>query len=424
MARSQKVEFKGADGQTLAARLDLPEGKPRAFSLFAHCFTCSKDIFAASRIASTLAERGIAVLRFDFTGLGASEGEFANTNFSSNVQDLLHAVAYLRKTWEAPRLLVGHSLGGAAVLAAAGDVPEVGAVATIGAPGQVDHVLHNFGTSIEAIRNEGVAEVKLAGRPFTIKRQFVEDVEKQRLAERIATMRKALLVMHAPQDQTVGIDNATAIFRAAKHPKSFVSLDGADHLLSKRVDAIYAADVIAAWIGRQDGEEAQSAGAGATAGDHPEAGAGAGLPDGVVRVEETGAGQFQQRMRVGAHTVLADEPRSYGGDDTGPTPYDLLSMGLGACTSMTLRMYAARKGLDLEPVVVDVKHAKVHAQDCADCGEGHEGRIDRFERTIRLGGHVSDEMRSKLLEIADKCPVHRTLEQSAAVVTTLEDGKG
>ncbi|MEM6499367.1 MAG: bifunctional alpha/beta hydrolase/OsmC family protein [Pseudomonadota bacterium] len=397
--------FAGHDGGELAARLDMPAGPVRGYALFAHCFTCSKDLFAARHIAQSLAQHGFAVLRFDFTGLGSSQGEFANTNFSSNVQDLLKAADYLRENFEAPSVLVGHSLGGAAVLAAAGDIPEVKGVATIGAPADVGHVLHQFGGSLDEIRETGKAEVSLAGRPFTITKNFVDDAEGSRLEDRIATMKKALLVLHSPIDQTVGIENASKIFVAAKHPKSFISLDNADHLVSKPADAAYAAGLIAAWAARfvpepEVSEEASEA----------------------VIVTETGLGKFTNAVMVGRHRLSADEPKSVGGLDTGPSPYDYLSVSLGTCTAMTLRMYAGYKKLTLGKVSVEVSHGKVAADHCHDCGEAAEGRggkIDRFERIISVEGEVDPELQDKLIEIAGKCPVHRTLESSAAVVTKL-----
>lgn len=399
---SEKVTFPGHTGEMLAARLDMPAGPPRAFALFAHCFTCSKDIFAAARIATALAENGFAVLRFDFTGLGASDGEFANTNFSSNVQDLLEAAKFLRENHAAPSLLVGHSLGGAAVLAAAGDIPEVRAVSTIGAPADAEHVIHNFGAAIDEIEHTGSATVKLAGRDFTIHKQFLDDVRGSSLTDRLAKLKRALLVFHAPLDQTVGIENAGAIFSAAKHPKSFISLDDADHLLSRRADAIYVANVLAAWSSRFLEQETDA--------DKPDA------PSHGVLVRETRQGKFQNQVVVGQHHLLADEPKSVAGLDSGPSPYDFLSIALGACTSMTLRMYADRKGWDLGQVSVLVDHDKVHAEDCAECGE-REGRVDRFERTITVEGDVPQEWADKLEEIAGKCPVHRTLEKSSVVAT-------
>ena len=402
--RSMKVTFTGSQGEPLSALLDLPAGPAEAYAVFAHCFTCSKDIFAAARIAGALAARGIGVLRFDFTGLGMSGGEFANTNFSSNVEDLLCAVDFLRREHQAPAILIGHSLGGAAVLAAAGDVPEAKAVATIAAPADADHVIHNFKADLSRIEETGEAEVTLAGRKFSIRKQFLDDVREQNLATRISSLRKALLVFHAPLDQTVGIENAAKIFDAAKHPKSFISLDDASHLLARRSDALYVADVLAAWASRYIGSEVAD-----DAGGDPE----------NVTVTETGAGKFQQRVARGPHRLIADEPESYGGLGSGPNPYDFLSIALGACTSMTLRMYADKKGIDLGRVSVEVAHAKVHAKDCAECAEGREGYIDRFERTIHIEGGIAPELEAKIVEIAGKCPVHRTLEKSSAVVTKL-----
>ncbi len=401
-----KTEFTGANGDQLAARLDLPAGPVRGFALFAHCFTCSKDLAAARHVSQKLAGHGIGVLRFDFTGLGSSQGEFANTNFSSNVQDLLKAADHLRAKFEAPTILIGHSLGGAAVLAAASEIPEAKAVVTIGAPADVGHVLHNFGTSLDEIRQNGEAEVNLAGRAFTIRKSFVDDAEEHRLEDKIGNLKKALLVMHAPLDATVGIENATAIFTAAKHPKSFVSLDDADHLVSRREDAAFAARVIAGWASKYvRGDEPSDA----SVGDE-------------VKVSETGLGKFQNAILAGKHRLLADEPKSVGGDDTGPSPYEFLSIALGACTTMTLRMYASHKKLELPQVTVTVDHGKVAAAHCEDCGaavEGRAGKIDRFERTIHVHGELPDGLADKLVEIADKCPVHKTLTAGAAVVTKI-----
>ena len=397
---TEKLEFEGHSGDRLAARLDRPAGRPRAAALFAHCFTCSKDIAAAKRIAARLTEQGLAVLRFDFTGLGHSGGEFANTGFTSNVEDLRRAAAHLDAMGLAPQILIGHSLGGAAVLAAAGAVASCRAVVTIGAPADPGHVLENFASSLGEIRAEGTAEVDLAGRRFRISRGFVEDVEGSKLAGAIGSLRRALLVLHAPRDAQVGIENATEIFVAAKHPKSFVTLDGADHLLTRGEDAAYAADVIAAWASRY---------LDATTPD--------GAPEGVVRVAEADPTGFLQTIAVGpGHHLLADEPASVGGGDLGPGPYDLLSAGLGACTAMTIRMYARRKDWPLDHVSVDVEHGKIHAEDCADC-ETKDGKIDRFVRRIRLEGTLDAAQRARLMEIADRCPVHRTLESEISIVT-------
>ena len=399
----EKITFEGALGAPLAARLDRPAGPHRATALFAHCFSCSKDIAAARRIAGRLTAAGFAVLRFDFTGLGHSGGEFANTTFTSNVDDLGAAAAWLEAQGMAPQLLIGHSLGGAAALKAAGGIDSVRAVATIGAPCDPHHVTHNFAHAIDTIEAEGSAEVSLGGRPFTIGRDFVRDTAEAKLAPAIAGLKRALLVLHAPRDAVVGIDNAGDIFAAAKHPKSFVTLDGADHLLSRPEDAEYAAGVIAAWA-----ERYLDAAAPETPRD---------VPEGVVRACEGDPGGFLQDISAGPrHQLLADEPESYGGTDRGPSPYGLVAAGLAACTSMTIRMYARRKGWPLEHVQVDVSHAKVHGQDGA-AAEGGGARIDRFARLVHLRGALSEEQRARLLEIADRCPVHRTLEAGAQVVT-------
>lgn len=398
------VTFAGSDGTTLSGRLDLPGGTPRAWALFAHCFTCSKNSKAATFISAALAARGIAVLRFDFTGLGASKGEFSDTNFSSNVSDLVAAAEFLRREHQAPQLLIGHSLGGAAVIAAAAEIAEIRAVVTLNAPADPAHVLKNFAGAEEAIRRDGEASVKLGGRSFRIRRQFVEDVEGQRLADALAGMGKALLVMHAPEDEIVAFDNGTRLFAQATQPKSFVSLDGADHLLTRRGDAAYVAEVLAAWAGRYV--------APMTADED----------NAVVRVEETREGKYTQRIAAAGHLLFADEPVSAGGLGSGPSPYDLLLAGLGACTAMTLRMYADMKKLPLERVQVELRHEKIHAQDCADC-ETKEGKVDRIERVIRLDGDLDEAQQQKLLEIANKCPVHRTLHGEVTVPTRLEPGE-
>ena len=406
-----RLTFAGSLGHELAARLDLPSAGVRAYALFAHCFTCTKDIVAARHIAAKLASLGIAVLRFDFTGLGSSEGEFQNTNFSSNVEDLVLAANHLRTHYRAPAILIGHSLGGAAVLAAAHRIPEAKAVVTIGAPSDVAHVLHHFQAHLDDIERDGVANVTLAGRTFPISRGLVEDAKGQAIEHHVANLRKALLVMHAPRDQTVGIEHATAIFTAAKHPKSFVSLDSADHLLSDSQDAAYAAEVLAVWASRYVPQDEENAGED--------------RHDGVV-VSETGAGKFQNEIVAGRHRLLADEPASAGGLDSGPSPYDYLAAALGACTSMTLRVYAEHKQLALGRLTVSVRHGKLPAEHCQDCGEAAEGRtgkIDRFERVISVEGGVDAVMADKLIEIAGRCPVHRTLEARSAIVTKVSDNQ-
>ena len=400
--RSRPVSFAGALGTTLAARLDAPAGAPLATALFAHCFTCSKESKAAAIISGALAERGIAVLRFDFTGLGGSEGDFANTNFSSNVDDLLAAADFLRREHRAPSLLVGHSLGGTAVLAAASKVPETVAVATVASPFDPEHVLALLKDSVATIEAEGDAQVQLAGRSFRIKKQFLDDIRAQRVGGAVAELGKALMVMHSPRDTIVNIDNASKIFLAARHPKSFVSLDPADHLMSRREDAMYAGQLLAAWALRY-----------VPAPEAPPS-----PQPGKVLVRETREGKFSNQVFAGPHVIHADEPISAGGLDTGLSPYDLLCAALGACTSMTLRAYADLKSIPLERVSVELQHAKIHAVDCTEC-ETREGKIDRIDRSITLEGKLDSQQRAKLLEIADKCPVHRTLHSEVLIRTQL-----
>jgi putative redox protein len=404
----ERFQFTGEGGHQLAAALDLAEREPRAYALFAHCFTCGKGVLAAARISAALAANGIAVLRFDFTGLGSSEGDFANSTFSSNVADLVRAADHLRATRKAPTILIGHSLGGAAILAAAGQIPDAKAVVTIAAPSDPAHVTGLFKDRIEDIRKAGEIEVSLAGRPFRIKREFLDDIAEHGLMAHVANLRKALLVMHSPTDDTVGIDNATRIFVAARHPKSFVSLDDADHLLSQRRDSAYVADVIAAWAERYIDPLA------------PVPAAASGEAPRQVVVRETRNSKFQQTVMVGPHQMLADEPVAAGGEDSGPGPYDFLLAALGACKSMTMRLYADRKSLPLERATVTLNHSKIHAQDCAEC-ETKEGMLDQIDVAIGLEGALDAEQHKRILEIADKCPVHRTLTSEIRIVTKAAD---
>lgn len=414
-ARIERITFPGGSGEELAARLDLPARPPVAYALFAHCFTCGKDIAAASRIATALTSAGFGVLRFDFTGLGMSGGEFANTNFTSNTADIVAAANWLRRQHEAPQLLIGHSLGGAAVLSVAGSIPEVRAVATIGAPSSPEHVARLVDVPMEEFDARGEAEVDIGGRPFVIRRQFIDDLSRHRILDEVASFRRALLVLHSPVDNTVGVDNAAVIFEAAKHPKSFVSLDTADHLLTSRIDSEYAASMIEAFASRYVDDQSGA------------------LPPPAATaqtvVAETTQGPFLNHVVVGRHSLLADEPRSVGGFDAGPSPYDFLSASLGTCTSMTLRMYADRKGLPLDRVKVEVSHDKLHADDCLACTEADadrladsKGMIDRFDRAITLEGDLDEQQRGQLLSIADRCPVHRTLESASVIVTRLSEG--
>jgi uncharacterized OsmC-like protein/alpha/beta superfamily hydrolase len=404
MIRSDKIEFRGANGDLLAGRLDRPMGPPRAFGLFAHCFTCSKDVFAAQRISTGLAERRIAVLRFDFTGLGNSAGDFGNTNFSSNIADLVAAADFLRAEHAAPQIVIGHSLGGAAVRLAALKIPECVAVATLNAPFDPQHVQHLFGDSLDTIKRDGVATVTLAGRPFTVRKEFVDDLMTHAPAENLRQLKRALLIFHATQDKIVGIENARMAYEAALHPKSFFVLDGADHFISKREDAVYVADLLAAWLHRYIEHEPAVA--------PPMAAAG------TVVVTGAGEGIFPQLISTHGHLLRADEPVEVGGANSGPGPYDFLLAGLGACTAMTVRMYAERKKWPLENAHVTLRHAKIHAEDCADC-ETKAGKLDRIERIIRLDGPLDAEQKARLMEIADKCPVHRTLTSEIRIETRM-----
>ncbi len=402
--RSRTLRFDNDRGDTLAAVLDLPpDGEVVGCALFAHCFTCSKNLSAAAHVARALTAGGLAVLRFDFTGLGQSGGDFADTHVSTNVADLVAAARFMGEQLEAPSLLVGHSLGGAAVLLAAGQIPSVKAVATIAAPCRPDHVRHLLAASEDEIRRHGEAEVVLAGRRFTIRKDFLDDLDQHRMDGAIGRLGRALLVLHAPADQTVGVENAAHIFGHAKHPKSFVSLDTADHLLTDPADSRYAGHVIAAWADRYLGAA------------QPEQKRHA--PDDNRIVARTEIGGFRTEVLANGHPLVADEPASVGGTNEGPTPYDLLAAGLAACTSMTLRMYAERKGWPLEAATVRVRHAKVHAADADAAG----GTLDRFEREITAEGPLDAEQRTRLVEIAERCPVDRTLHGPVEVVTRLAE---
>jgi putative redox protein len=404
----QSVRFLSSAGLELAGTLHLPDaGSPKAYALFAHCFTCSRNVKAAFNIAEALCEEGIGVLRFDFTGLGQSEGEFADTHFSSNVQDLIDAAEYMKQQRTAPDILVGHSLGGTAILAAAHRISSAVAVATIGAPADAEHVLRLLEDDLDAIERLGEARVRLAGRAFRIRKDFVDDVRSQSVRDGIRSLRKALLVMHSPVDETVPVAEAASIYRSALHPKSFISLDDADHLLSRGADSRYAGHVLAAWASRfiHDPDEEFE-----PAVYHTGHVVVSGRPEDIFRVS----------INADGHRFQGDEPEKYGGTDSGPSPYDLLSAALASCTVMTLNMYARRKRLPLESVRVDVQHGKIHAEDCMDC-ESTSGKIDHFERTIYVQGELSAEQRERLLEIADRCPVHRTLHAEIAIRSRLGD---
>ncbi|TMM56881.1 OsmC family protein [Maribacter algarum] len=401
----QKVTFQNKEGQNLVGRLELPVNQhPHNYAIFAHCFTCNKNLSAVKNIGKALTSKGFGVLRFDFTGLGESEGDFEDTNFSGNVEDLVAAAEYLKKDYQAPTLLVGHSLGGAAVIFAASEIESVKAVATIGAPSNPSHVQHLLKSGIEEIKTSGKAVVNLSGRDFTIKKQFLDDLESKSLPETAQNLRKALLVMHSPQDSTVGIKNAEEIYIAARHPKSFVSLDGADHLLMNKKDSIYAGEVIAGWAQRY-----------------------VEIPDEsnlktkhqVVASLDAEDG-FTTAMKVGNHYMNADEPISFGGNDFGPSPYEFVSAGLSACTAMTVQMYVRRKGWPLENIEVHTSYGKSHAVDCENC-EDDTAKIDTFHREIKLTGNLEEKQIARILQIADKCPVHKTLHSETQVITELID---
>lgn len=404
-----KITFPNRQGIRLAGLLETPDENTTVYALFAHCFTCSKDIAAASRISRALNARGIAVLRFDFTGLGNSDGDFANTGFSSNIQDLIAAAEFLGSQYRAPALLIGHSLGGAAVLAAAGDIAAARAVVTIGAPATADHILRLFTTHPESTLDPQQAEISLGGRVFTISRRFLEDIAAYDSTGHIAELGKALLILHSPVDEVVSIDEAAKIYGAARHPKSFISLDRADHLLSSKEDSRYAADVIAAWAGRYLDLTTADPGREADSSPRPE--------PGQVLVGEQNK-QFTRRIFTANHLLTADEPAPSGGLDLGPNPYEYLLAALGACTSMTIRMYANRKQFPLENIEVLLQHSRIHADDCREC-ESTEGMVDRIEKNVKLEGDLTAEQRDRLMEIADRCPVHRTLLNEILIQSTL-----
>ncbi len=406
MMQFKKLEFKNKAGHTLSARLDLPvDGRPLAYALFAHCFTCSKNIKAIAHISRALTREGIAVLRFDFTGLGESEGDFSDTNFSSNVDDLIRAAAFLKSDYQAPEILIGHSLGGAAVIQAAGRIPSSTAVVTIAAPADLRHLNRTLGSATETIRNHGEAEVSLAGRTFKLKKQFLDDLQFINIKEALKNLNKALLVLHSPLDETVAIENAAQIFQAARHPKSFISLDKADHLISNADDSLYAGSVIAAWALKYVGAARQHA---------PK-----GKPDAEQVITRIGKSELVTDILADGHHLVADEPVAMGGSNLGPTPYDYLLSALGACTAMTLRLYADRKDWPLDSVTVRLNQQKIHAADCETC-ETKEGRLDQIQRQIELTGALDDQQKERLLQIANRCPVHRTLKSEIVIKTELK----
>ncbi len=404
----QRLAFRNSEGKQLAARLDLPiDEKPSAYAIFAHCFTCTKNFNAVVNIDRALARYGIGVLRFDFTGLGESEGDFSETNFSTNVADLVAAADFLQENYEAPKLLIGHSLGGAAVIQAASKIPSVLALTTIAAPADLSDLAHFLGErSRESLEAGGEATINFSGKEFKIRKQFLENLEQNRMKDALAELKTPLMVFHSPADQVVPIENAARIFAAAHHPKSFVSLDSADHLLSNREDSLYVGSVLGAWAARYLGIPREAPGK-------------RDLSDNRI-VARTGKIGYQTEIIAGGHSLIADEPIAVGGAGTGPNPYDLLVAALGACTGMTLRMYADRKKLPLDSVTVRLRHRKIHAEDCAGC-EAASRKIDFIEREIDLEGDLDEPTRRRLLEIADRCPVHRTLKSATKIESRLKD---
>lgn len=401
--KSNKFEFQNQEGISLSGRIDFPLDKqPTAFAIFAHCFTCNKNLLAVKNISRALTDKGFAVMLFDFTGLGASDGNFTDTNFSSNIADLMSAAEYLKSEYIAPKILIGHSLGGAAALFAAKAIESIEAVVTIGAPFDPKHVTHLLEDKIDEIEAKGKAKVNIGGRPFVVSMQFIKDLENRKAADVAKALRKPLLIMHSPQDATVGIKNAANIYTSAHHPKSFISLDGADHLLSQKADSKYAGYMIAAWVEKYIEIEKTEV-----------------LKGKSKVIARTNYGSFTTELKAGNHHLTADEPDSVGGLDLGPTPYDLLSSALAACTSMTIQMYAKRKEWPIDSVIVHVNHEKDYAEDCENC-EGAGSKIDRFKRSIEFIGELEEQQIKRLLEIADKCPVHKSLHSEVRIITQLK----
>ena len=401
--KPQSFSFTNKNGYELSAQIEFPvDQKPLAFAIFAHCFTCSKNLLAIKHISRGLTSKGIAVLLFDFTGLGSSEGDFESTTFTSNIQDIFAAADYLSENYEAPKIIIGHSLGGAAALFAGAQLDCIEAVVTIGAPFDPYHVTKLLAEKVDEIQEKGKATVDIGGRPFTIAKGFIDDLKNHEPVEVAKKLRKALLILHSPQDTIVGIENAAKMYSAALHPKSFISLDGADHLLSKKADSSYAGNMIAAWVKKYLNPDNKKPA----------------LKSKSQVVSKTEQSSYTTEIKAGNHHFLADEPEEVGGADLGPSPYELLSSSLAACTSMTLHMYAARKKWDLQEAIVHVDHNKEYAQDCDNC-EQSGAKIDHFNRQIELVGELDGEKRQRLLQIADKCPVHKTLHNSAVIKTEL-----
>lgn len=401
--KNKKVEFVNSKGIKLSGKLELPVNQlPKSYAIFAHCFTCNKNLNAVKNISRALTSHGFGVLRFDFTGLGESEGDFSATDFSSNIEDLEDVAEYMIKEFGAPELLIGHSLGGAAVIFASAKIPSIKSVATVGAPSSPQHVQHLFKSNIEEIKENGVAIVEIGGRSFPISAQFIEDISGKNMNKVLYSLNKPLLIMHSPQDKVVEIKNAAEIYSAAKHPKSFISLDGADHLLSKKEDSVYVGSVIAQWASRyiklNEEETIKTS------------------EQVVVKIGNKG---LTTDILAAGHPITADEPESAGGDNFGPSPYDLLLASLGACTAMTLRLYADRKKWNLDEVIIHLSHGKTYTADCKNCDE-KGAKLDHIEKSISLIGNLDDSQKQRLLEIADKCPVHKSLSNTIIIKSELK----
>lgn len=402
--KNKRIEFTNSRGVTLSGRIEFPVNQhPKSYAIFAHCFTCNKNLTAVKNISRTLTQHGFGVLRFDFTGLGQSGGDFSNTDFSSNIEDLEDVAEFMEKEFEAPELLIGHSLGGAAAIFASKKIASIKAMVTIGAPSSPQHVQHLFKSSVEEIKEKGIANVEIGGRSFPISKQFIEDLSNQHLPEVAKSLRKPILIMHSPQDTVVEIKNAAEIYTAAKHPKSFISLEGADHLLSQKEDSIYAANVISQWATRYiDFNEKTE------------------LKTSKQVVVRIGNEELTTNILAAEHPLIADEPENVGGNNFGPSPYDLLLSSLGSCTAMTLRLYADRKKWNLEEVIIHLNHQKSYITDCQNCDE-KGSKVDYIEKSIQLVGNLDTAQKKRLLEIADKCPVHRTLNKSVIIKSSLQE---
>ncbi|MBR9846350.1 MAG: OsmC family protein [Algicola sp.] len=405
--KKKKLQISNKKGIKLQAYLELPANqKPNYYAVFAHCFTCSSTLSAVKNISRSLTNHGFGVLRFDFTGLGRSEGEFSDSYFSANVDDLIAVNDYLKANYKAPSLLVGHSLGGAAVLVAASKLDNIEAVSTIGAPATINHVKHLFSHDIDNIQEQGLMKVNIGGRPFHIDEDFVSDFDKTDLPSIVKNLRKPLLIMHSPIDTIVGIKNAEQLYLHAHHPKSFISLDDADHLLSNSEDSSYVGNVIGAWVERYfESKENTMLN---TEGEQ------------LVAHLNLKEDNFTTKIQTAKHNFIADEPTTIGGDDFGPSPYDFLSAGLAACTVMTLKLYAERKQWDLQEVYAYITYSKKHSEDLMLDLE-KPSRIDHLLKKLVFVGDLDSSQKQKLKEIASKCPVHKTLITDTIIETEILD---